>query len=158
MDKIVDAASQFFKTESSSGILLIVATLLAMLCANSFLAPFYDLLLTLPLEIRLGTFSVDKPLLLWINDGLMAIFFFVVGLELKREVLAGELSDPANIVLPGIGAIGGMAVPAGIYLFFNYGDPIARQGWAIPAATDIAFALGVLSCSVLEFQHHSKFF
>ena len=92
-----------------------------------------------------GPLEVAKPLLLWINDGLMAIFFFLVGLELKREMMEGELSDPRNIMLPGIGAIGGMAVPALIYLYFNADDPQALSGWAIPSATDIAFALGVLS-------------
>jgi len=102
-------------------------------------------LLDTPVEVRVGALHIAKPLLLWINDGLMAIFFFLVGLELKRELLDGELSDPRNIILPGVGAIGGMTVPAIIYLAFNASDPVAVQGWAIPAATDIAFALGVLS-------------
>ncbi|MGS2718165.1 Na+/H+ antiporter NhaA [Eionea flava] len=137
--------TRFFKSEPASGILLMAAAVLAMICANTFLSTYYELLLSTPLEIRVGTLSIDKPLLLWINDGLMAIFFFLVGLELKRELMEGELSDKRNIILPGIGAIGGMAVPALVYLYFNYDDPIAAQGWAIPAATDIAFALGVLS-------------
>ncbi len=137
--------SSFFKLESASGILLIFSTILAFIFANTFLVKFYELLLSTPLEIHLGNLSIAKPLLLWINDGLMAVFFFLVGLELKRELLEGELSNKKNIVLPGIGAIGGMAIPALIYLSFNYNDPVAANGWAIPAATDIAFALGILS-------------
>lgn len=136
---------EFLKWESAGGILLISAALLALLMSNTPLRVFYDMLISTPVEVRVGALIIAKPLLLWINDGLMAIFFFLVGLELKREVLEGELSDPRNIVLPGIGAIGGMAVPALIYLFFNADDAFTRQGWAIPAATDIAFALGVLT-------------
>lgn len=116
-----------------------------MICANSFLAPWYQLLLDTPVEIRIGALEIAKPLLLWINDGLMAIFFFLIGLELKRELLEGELSDPRNIILPGVGAVGGMLVPALIYILLNKGDATALQGWAIPAATDIAFALGILA-------------
>jgi len=134
----------FFKLESAGGILLIFAALLGMLCANTFLAEYYELLLSTPVEIRVGALNIAKPLLLWINDGLMAIFFFLVGLELKRELVEGELSDKRNIILPGVGAIGGMLFPALIYLYFNH-DSMARDGWAIPAATDIAFALGALS-------------
>jgi len=95
--------------------------------------------------VRIGALQLAKPLLLWINDGLMAVFFFLVGLELKRELIEGELSDKRNIIMPGFGALGGMLAPALIYLFFNADDPVAAQGWAIPSATDIAFALGVLS-------------
>ncbi len=135
----------FFKMESSGGILLMFAALLAVIFANTSLIHYYDLLLSTPVEIRIGNLEIAKPLLLWINDGLMAVFFFLVGLELKRELIEGELSDKRNIILPGVGAIGGMLVPALFYLYFNYDDPIARNGWAIPAATDIAFALGVLS-------------
>ncbi len=135
----------FFKMESAGGILLMVAALLALIFANSPLKPYYDLLLDLPVEIRIGTAALAKPLLLWINDGLMAIFFFLVGLELKRELIEGELSNKQNIILPAAGAIGGMVVPALIYAVFNWNDPFALRGWAIPAATDIAFALGVLS-------------
>lgn len=137
--------ASFFKMESASGIFLIFATVLALIFANTPLNQFYTLLLSTSLEIHLADLVIAKPLLLWINDGLMAVFFFLVGLELKRELLEGELSDKRNIILPGIGAIGGMAVPALIYLYFNYDDPVASQGWAIPAATDIAFALGILS-------------
>lgn len=135
----------FFRLESFGGILLMASALLAMILANSPLDSFYQSLLSIPVETRFGDLQIAKPLLLWINDGLMAVFFFLVGLELKRELVEGELSEPSNIILPGIGAIGGMAFPALIYLFFNYDDPVASQGWAIPAATDIAFALGVLT-------------
>jgi NhaA family Na+:H+ antiporter len=121
------------------------AALLAVVLANTPLQSYYALLIDTPVEIRIGAFEIAKPLLLWINDGLMAIFFFLVGLELKREVIEGELSDKRNIILPGAGAIGGMAIPALIYIYFNAGDPVAMKGWAIPAATDIAFALGILS-------------
>jgi len=135
----------FFKQESSGGLLLMFSALLAIIFANTALSPYYELLLTTPVEIRVGALEIAKPLLLWINDGLMAVFFFLVGLELKRELVEGELSDPRNIILPGIGAVGGMAVPTLFYTYFNAGNPVAMQGWAIPAATDIAFALGVLS-------------
>lgn len=121
------------------------AALLALIFANSPLNVFYQLLLSTPVEIRIGALEIAKPLLLWINDGLMAVFFFLIGLELKRELLEGELADKRNIVLPGIGAIGGMLVPAAIYVLFNRNDSVALQGWAIPAATDIAFALGILA-------------
>jgi len=137
--------SKFLKLESASGIILMFATVLALVCANTPLQIYYSLILDTPVEIRIGALEIAKPLLLWINDGLMAVFFFLVGLELKRELVEGELSDKRNIVLPGVGAIGGMAVPAMVYIFFNAGDSTAMSGWAIPAATDIAFALGVLS-------------
>lgn len=135
----------FLAHESAGGLLLIGAAILAIFCANSPLSVYYQLLLDVPVELRISNLEIAKPLLLWINDGLMAMFFFLVGLELKREIVAGELSDPKNIVLPGIGAIGGMLVPALIYVYFNSGDEFAIQGWAIPAATDIAFALGILA-------------
>jgi len=139
------AIVRFLRLESAGGILLMVTATIAIIIANTPLKSIYDLLLDTPVEVRVGALHIAKPLLLWINDGLMAIFFFLVGLELKRELLDGELSDPRNIILPGVGAIGGMTVPAIIYLAFNASDPVAVQGWAIPAATDIAFALGVLS-------------
>lgn len=142
---ILKALKEFMRLESASGILLIIAALLAMLVENSAAKGLYDALLGTPVEIRIGEFEIAKPLLLWINDGLMAIFFFLIGLEVKREFLAGELSDPARIILPIIAAIGGMAVPAAIYAYINWGDPVAMKGWAIPAATDIAFALGILA-------------
>lgn len=136
--------SSFFKLESAGGITLMLAAVLAMILANSPYQHYYDLLISTPVEIRVGALHIAKPLLLWINDGLMAIFFFLVGLELKRELIEGELADKCNIILPGVGAIGGMAAPALIYTFFNIGDTTAMKGWAIPAATDIAFALGIL--------------
>ncbi len=142
---MTSALQRFFKLESASGILLMVATLLALLIANSPLAHLYDALLHTPVAILIGEFGIHKPLLLWINDGLMAVFFFTVGLEIKREVLNGELSQPSKVVLPIVGAIGGMAAPALIYSWINWGDAAAMRGWAIPSATDIAFALGVLS-------------
>lgn len=142
---IVDAIRDFMRLESSNGILLVAAAVLAMVVVNSPLVWLYDALLHIPVEIRVGDFNLNKPLLLWINDGLMAIFFFLVGLEVKREALVGELADPARVTLPVIAAFGGMAMPAIIYSLFNWEDPVAMQGWAIPSATDIAFALGVLS-------------
>ncbi len=137
--------SSFFKLESAGGIILMFATLLAVMFANTPLQSYYALLLDTPVEIQIGALEVVKLLLLWINDSLMAIFFFLVGLELKREFVEGELSDTQNIILPGVGAIGGMLVPAFIYSYFNISDSTALKGWAIPAATNIAFALGVLS-------------
>jgi len=137
--------TSFFKLESAGGIILMFTTVLALVFANTPLRSYYTLLLDIPVELRLGALKIAKPLLLWINDGLMAVFFFLVGLELKREFIEGELSDKRNIILPGVGAIGGMMVPALTYIYFNAGDSTAMQGWAIPAATDIAFALGVLS-------------
>lgn len=136
---------RFFQLEYASGLMLVVAAVIAMLVVNSPLRHVYDMLLNVPVEVRIGGLEIAKPLLLWVNDGLMAIFFFLVGLELKREILAGELSDPSKVALPVIAAIGGMAAPAAIYSFINWGDPVAMRGWAIPSATDIAFALGVLT-------------
>jgi NhaA family Na+:H+ antiporter len=133
------------RLEASSGILLLVAAIAAMVAVNSPLSDLYDSLLGVPVHISVGAFAIAKPLLLWINDGLMAIFFFLIGLEVKREMLDGELSDPARVVLPVIGAIGGMSVPALIYAWINWGNPVAMNGWAIPSATDIAFALAVLA-------------
>lgn len=137
--------NNFFRMEAASGIILMFAAALAMVLANSPLSTWYDLLIDTPVQVSIGELIVAKPLLLWINDGLMAIFFFLVGLELKREVMEGELSQMRKVVLPGFGALGGMLVPAAIYLAINYGDANAFSGWAIPAATDIAFALGILS-------------
>lgn len=134
----------FLDLEASSGLILMGAAALALLVANSPLAGWYDVLLDIPVEIRVGPLELAKPLLLWINDGLMAIFFLLIGLEVKREIRAGQLSQPSQVILPGIAALGGIAVPALIFVWFNRGDPVAMSGWAIPAATDIAFALGVL--------------
>jgi NhaA family Na+:H+ antiporter len=142
---VISTLKEFLKLESASGILLVVATVLAMIVENSSAKPLYDALLGTPVAVQVGNLIVAKPLLLWINDGLMAVFFFLVGLEIKREVMEGELSDASRIALPAIAAVGGVAVPAAIYAWVNWGDAMAIKGWAIPAATDIAFALGVLS-------------
>lgn len=133
------------KLESASGILLLAAAVLGMLVANSPLATLYESLLDTTVAVQVGALSINKPLLLWVNDGLMAVFFFLIGLEIKREVMEGELSSTAQIILPGMAALGGMIVPAGIYIWLNLGDPVALDGWAIPIATDIAFALALLS-------------
>ena len=145
MDMFVRPLKDFLRLETASGILLLIAAIAAMVVENSPLKFLYDALLNTPVEIRVGAFEIAKPLLLWVNDGLMAIFFFLIGLEIKRELLAGELSDPSKMVLPVIAAIGGMAMPAVIYSYINWGDPVSMKGWAIPSATDIAFALGVLA-------------
>lgn len=131
--------------DAAGGVLLIIAALLAMFMANTPLSGLYDLLLNTPITVGIGTFEIQKALLLWVNDGLMAVFFMLVGLELKREFLEGELADPRNIALPAIAALGGMAVPSALFAALNHDDPMAINGWAIPAATDIAFALGILS-------------
>jgi NhaA family Na+:H+ antiporter len=136
---------EFIKKESSSGILLIIATILALTLKNSMFSEYYSAFLRTPVEVRFADLQIAKPLLLWINDGLMAIFFLLIGLEVKREFLEGQLSTPAQLALPGIAAIGGMAVPALFYTYINYGDDTAMRGWAIPTATDIAFALGILA-------------
>jgi len=143
---MTDFIKAFLKKDSSVGIMLMIATLLAMIFANSPLHVIYDFILDTPLEVRLGRhIHIAKPLLLWINDGLMAVFFFLIGLEVKREVLVGQLSSRAQIVLPGVAAVGGMIVPAIVYVMLNAGNSAALNGWAIPAATDIAFALGILA-------------
>jgi NhaA family Na+:H+ antiporter len=155
---MLDSIRDFLKLETTSGIILVSAAVLAMIIANSPLALYYGSLIDLPVEIRVGNFEIAKPLLLWINDGLMAIFFFLIGLELKREVLEGQLSSPKKVVLPALGAIGGMLVPAAIYVGLNQGDEIALQGWAIPAATDIAFALAILALLGNRVPHSLKIF
>lgn len=142
---VIDKLKEFLRLEAASGILLLIAAILAMIAVNTSADVWYDALLGIPVAIQFGEFEIAKPLLLWINDGLMAIFFFLIGLEVKRELLAGELSEPSRVVLPVIAAVGGMAVPAAIYSVINWGDPVALKGWAIPSATDIAFALGVLA-------------
>jgi len=141
----IKTINDFLKLEAASGIILMFAALLAIIAANTSLSVYYDLLLDVPVTVAVGSFEISKPLLLWINDGLMAMFFFLVGLELKREFLEGDLSQPGQIMLPAIGAIGGMLVPAFCYVALNYDDPAAINGWAIPTATDIAFALGILA-------------
>ncbi|MDQ6954751.1 MAG: Na+/H+ antiporter NhaA [Mariprofundaceae bacterium] len=135
----------FMQQEYASGVLLIVATILALILSNSFMAAYYQSFLHIPVEVRVGSLGLDKSLYHWVNDGLMAIFFLLIGLEVKREILEGHLSSIKQIALPGIAAIGGMVVPALIYLAFNANNPAAINGWAIPTATDIAFALAILS-------------
>lgn len=135
---------EFLGLESAGGIILMGAAVLAMIAANSPAAGLYSLFLDTPVEVRVGALNIAKPLFLWVNDGLMAIFFFLVGLELKREIVDGELSRPANVMLPAAGAVGGIVVPVAIFVWINAGNEIGMQGWAIPAATDIAFALGIL--------------
>ena len=136
---------EFFRLEAAGGIVLIAAAALALLLANSPLSSLYDGFRDLPVQVRIGALDIAKPLLLWINDGLMAIFFLLVALEIKREVLSGQLSSRAQLIQPLLCAFAGVAVPALIYSAINRGDAQAMQGWAIPAATDIAFALGILS-------------
>ena len=140
--KVIDG---FIKNESSAAIILIIVTLIALTLENSPLSIHYNEFLHIPVEIKFASLHIAKPLLLWINDGLMAIFFMLIGLEVKREVIEGELSSFSQVILPLIAAIGGMVVPALFYVAFNYGDEFAMKGWAIPTATDIAFALGILS-------------
>ncbi len=136
---------EFLRLESASGLLLMGAAVLALVIYNSPLAAVYDALLSVPLAVQVGALKIAKPLLLWINDGLMAVFFLLVGLEIKREVLKGELSSRSKATLPVLAAIGGMAGPALIFIAVNRAVPENLGGWAIPAATDIAFALGVLA-------------
>jgi Na+:H+ antiporter, NhaA family len=131
--------------EAAGGIVLLIAAIIALILDNSRFSPQYDALLNTPVTIRIGALVLDKPLLLWINDGLMAIFFFLVGLEIKKEMLAGALASPKRAALPIIAAAGGMLVPALVYIIVTSGEAAAMRGWAIPAATDIAFAVGVLA-------------
>jgi len=145
MREKLKGALAFFHHEAAGGLVLVVAALAALLASNSPLERLYDGFLDTPVGVRVGPLGIDKPLLLWINDGLMAIFFFLVGLEIKRELLRGELSTFGQAALPAVAAAGGMIVPAVIYIAINTGDPDALRGWAIAAATDIAFAVGVLA-------------
>jgi NhaA family Na+:H+ antiporter len=142
---MLNALRDFLKLETASGMILVVASVVAMVVANSPLQGLYASLIELPVEVRVGEFQIAKPMLLWINDGLMALFFLMVGLELKREIVEGQLSDMKQAAFPAMGAIGGMVAPALIYIWINQGDSTALQGWAIPAATDIAFALAILA-------------
>lgn len=136
---------KFLRHDSAGGVLLVFMTMVAMVLANSPYVGFYENFLATPVQARIGNLDIAKPLLLWINDGLMAVFFFMIGLEIKREVLTGSLSSPSQVVLPGIPAIAGIAAPALVYICFNGQDAVAIEGWAIPSATDIAFALGVFT-------------
>lgn len=142
---LLRAVDRFFKHDAAGGVLLMLSAIAALAVANSSLFPFYDGALDAKLAVTLNGEGLQKPLILWINDGLMAIFFFLIGLELKREILEGNLKNPRDVVLPAVAAVGGMAVPALIYAGLNWGSPETLRGWAIPAATDIAFALGVLA-------------
>ncbi len=137
----------FIKMESSGGIVLFVAALASITVDNSPLAHYFESFLELPLSIQVGNYTLSKHLLHWINDGLMVAFFLLVGLEIKRELVVGELNTPGKVMLPALSALGGMIVPALIFTFFNFGNEYAMRGWAIPTATDIAFSLGILSTS-----------
>jgi len=141
----VNSFEEFIKEESSTGILLMLATIAALVFKNTGLAEYYDAFLSTPVVIQFGLLKIDKDLLLWINDGLMAVFFFLIGLEVKREMVSGHLSTIGEAMLPGIAAIGGVVVPALVYMYFNMGEDGKPNGWAIPTATDIAFAVGVLA-------------
>ncbi|WP_038012783.1 Na+/H+ antiporter NhaA [Terasakiella pusilla] len=141
-----DGAPQgFFNKDTAGGIVLIVAAFLALIINNSPLSSWYTALLDAPVIVKAGPLEINKPLLLWVNDGLMAIFFFLVGLEIKREVVKGELSSIDRAALPLIAAVGGMMIPALVFVGVNLSNPANLDGWAIPAATDIAFALGILA-------------
>lgn len=142
---MVGRLKSFMDGEAASAVPLLGAAALALVLANSPLDGSIKTLLGEKLTLSYGEIGLSKPLLLWINDGLMAVFFLLVGLEIKREVVEGELSRPSQVALPIAGALGGMAVPALIYAVINWNDPVALHGWAIPAATDIAFSLGVLA-------------
>ncbi|MGB0934666.1 MAG: Na+/H+ antiporter NhaA [Alphaproteobacteria bacterium] len=140
----INAIREFLKLEASAGILLAFAAVLALIFENSSLQWLYESFLTIPVVVKISEFSIDKPLLLWINDGLMALFFFLIGLEIKREVIEGQLSSREKVLLPAFAALGGLIVPALIYAYINYDSPENLRGWAIPAATDIAFALCIV--------------
>jgi Na+:H+ antiporter, NhaA family len=142
---ILQTFTAMFKHEAAGGIILVLAAIIAMIMANTPLNGFYQGFLEIPVSIRFADFEIAKPLILWVNDGLMAVFFFLVGLEIKREILDGQLSSVSQVTLPGIAAVAGIAAPALIYVWFNVDDAIAINGWAIPSATDIAFAIGVFT-------------
>jgi NhaA family Na+:H+ antiporter len=135
--RVTNAWREFLRLESAGGLILVFAAILAVVLANSPLSDFYLRLLELNITVMIENFGVSKPLNLWINDGLMAVFFLLVGLELKREVVEGELSRPDQIALPAMAAIGGLLVPALIYWLINRDNPEGINGWAIPTATDI---------------------
>ena len=141
---IAEALREFLQLETAGGVLLLIFVAVAMLVANSPLSGAYTALLDTTVAIQVGALVINKPLFLWVNDGLMAVFFFLVALEIKREIMEGELSSFEQVVLPGMGALGGMILPALIYIWLNRGDALALDGWAIPVATDIAFAIALL--------------
>lgn len=134
----------YLSHEASGGILIIIATILALICQNTILTDFYNHFLRIESGVVFGEYKIIKPIILWVNDGLMAIFFFFIGLEVKREILIGELSSPKKIALPVIGGIGGVAIPALLFLTVNFGDDFSKHGWAIPTVSDTAFAVGIL--------------
>ena len=136
---------RLIRHEAAGGVVLMLAAALAMIIANSPLNDAYQGLFSKKFSVLIDGHGISKPIILWVNDGLMAIFFFLIGLELKREVLEGKLRNPRDIILPGFAALGGMAVPAMIFAYLNWNSPATLPGWAIPAATDIAFAVGVLA-------------
>lgn len=142
---MIERIQAFLKLESASGILLLIFASLAILLANTPLQQTYFDFLEMPVSIQIGLFSIHKPLLMWINDGFMAVFFVLVGLEVKRELLIGAISTYQRAIFPAIGALGGMVVPVVVFMLLNFQHPELQQGWAIPMATDIAFALGVLA-------------
>ena len=143
----INQFDQFVHSQAVGGVVLAVAALVALVVSNSPLRDIYEQFLQIPGELRLGGnwLVLSKPMLVWVNDLWMAVFFFLVGLEIKRELLEGELASPAQALLPAGAALGGMVVPALIYAAINWGDPVALRGWGIPMATDIAFALGILA-------------
>ena len=141
----IEIIRKFFKLKSAPGILLFVAAIVAILVENSFLSDLYSKLLHSSININIYNFSIEKDLHHWINDGLMAIFFLLIGLEIKRELVQGHLSTREQFSLPAVAAIGGITIPAIIYISLNFGNEVTTNGWAIPTATDIAFALGVVT-------------
>lgn len=146
LPRLTSGLHRFFASESSGGIVLAVAAVAALIFSNSAWAPLYTAFTQVPGEINIGSGALvlAKPLIVWVNDLWMAVFFFLVGLEIKREFVHGELAQRSQAVLPAVAALGGMVVPAVIYAAFNVQDPVALNGWAIPAATDIAFAIGIV--------------
>lgn len=141
---MIQQFKKFLQLESASGILLLAFAVLAMVFANTPLKDLYFDFLSMPVSVQIGLFSIHKPLLMWVNDGFMAVFFVLVGLEVKREMMVGAISSYQKAIFPAIGALGGMVVPALIFTLINHDSPEFQQGWAIPMATDIAFAVGVL--------------
>ena len=150
--------NHLLRSERTAGLLMIGAMALALTAANSPLQPIYELIHHTPVHVRFGPLIIDEPLVVWINEGLMVIFFLLVGLEIKRELLEGQLRTPALFALPGLAAFGGMALPAAIYATINWNDPLLLRGWAIPTATDIVLALGILSFFNARIPHSLKVF
>lgn len=143
--RAIERLNEFFRLEAAGGIVLMIAAAAALILANSPLGDLYVAFQQIPGSVQVGPLELSKPLLLWVNDLWMAVFFFLVGLEIKRELLEGQLSSRTEVLLPALAATGGMAIPAAIYAILNWGNPQTLGGWAIPAATDIAFALGILA-------------